>query len=90
MTPHTHGLHILRACADPVLRACMLDTSPLHERLRTAAYQLRASVEAGDWDRLNDTRKTELRGLVWFLHEMADKAEPAPQPVARSWWRFWG
>jgi hypothetical protein len=86
---HTHGLHILRACADPVLRACMLDNRPPRERLRDAAMQLQASVDAGEWNRVNDDRKCDLRGLVWFLHEMADNLEPAPTTRARKWWRVW-
>ena len=91
MTPHTHALHVMRAEASPVLKAIMADNSHPAERLRIAAAQLDAHLVGGAYTRLTVEQRCDLRGLVFMLHDVADKlAEPAPQPVARSWWRFWG
>lgn len=92
MTPHTHALHALRADASPTLRLCMACTDHDHVRMFNAARQLDASLDAGEWDRVNCDRKRDLRGLVWFLDEMAERAREraeTPPRVARKWWKFW-
>ena len=94
MTPHTHGLHAMRATSPDYqsMRMAMLSQDPPAKRLKLAAETLNAQLLEGEFNRLNDTKKTELFALVWLMDAAADEiaARPAPPPrVARKWWRFW-
>lgn len=80
----------------PTFRAaCISAPMPLAQRLRTAAAQLDAKLDAGEFSRLCSDRLVDLRSLVWMLDSAAVQAEamtPRPQPLARSrpgWWRRW-
>lgn len=89
MTPHTHALHAIYASADRTLAVIMHDDAPPAERLRIAAGQLDAALVEGEYKRLRDNQRRDLRALVFMLHDVADKIEVAPI-VARKWWRIWG
>jgi len=83
-------IHTLHALASPVCAAIMADTNPACVRLRRMAEQLHGKIEAGDWP-----DQTELRALVFALHDVADKlgeTEPAPMRRSRAgwWWRIFG
>lgn len=80
-----------QTAASPTLRAIMDNTAPARIRLRTMAAQLDGALEAGEYRRLRDDQRCDLRGLVFALHAVADQlGEPvvAERP-ARKWWRIW-
>lgn len=74
----------------PTLRDMMIDTHPPAKRLRIAAQQLDAALDAGQFARLASQQLVGLRGLVWMMDETAeqiDSAEMAARPVrARAGW----
>jgi hypothetical protein len=80
-----------QTAASPTLRAIMDDTTPARIRLRTMAAQLDGALDAGDYARLTLSQRCDLRGLVFALHDIADKlGEPvAVERPARKWWRWW-
>lgn len=93
---HTHGAHAIRplqTTACPTLRAMMTDQHPPAERLRRAARQLDAGLDAGDYSRLASLELVSLRGLVWMMDETAEQieaAEMAARPVRGRPARWWG
>jgi len=84
-------IRTFHALASPVCHAIMADNEPAQTRLRIMADQLRGKIEAGGWP-----DQTELRALVFALHDVADKLAEAelPAPMRRSrrgwWWRIFG
>jgi ABC-type transport system involved in cytochrome c biogenesis ATPase subunit len=68
----------------------MIDTHPPAQRLRIAAQQLDAGLDAGQFARLASMQLVGLRGLVWMMDETAeqlDAAEMIARPVrARAGW----
>ena len=87
---HSPALHTLHAAASPTLRAIMDDRQPAAIRLRQMASQLHGKLEAGNLRRLPSCELVEFRGLVFALHDVADKLMEEPEVVAvatkRRWW----
>ena len=86
----SHTKHLPQADTCPTLRDMMIDTHPPAQRLRIAAQQLDAALDAGQFARLASMQLVGLRGLVWMMDETAeqrDAAEMAARPVrARAGW----
>jgi len=87
---HTHSAHAIRPVNCLTLRAMMTDPHPPAERLRIAAQQLDAALDAGEYARLASQQLVALRGLVWMMDETAEQiqsAEMVARPVrARAGW----
>ena len=60
---------------DPTHRAILADDTPPAERARTMAQQLNAKLNAGEYKRLTDFQRCELRELVFGLTALADDVD---------------
>lgn len=95
---HTHAIRALQTTACPTLRAMMTAPHPPVERLRIAARQLDAALDAGEYARLASHQLVGLRGLVWMMDETAEQMEAAemvarPMRARAGWlvrWFSWG
>lgn len=79
-------INTLQAVASPALRAIMDDRQPAAIRLRQMAAFADTAADTG-----LVLTAFDLRGLVFALHDVADKLMEAPEvvPVKRNRWRFW-
>jgi hypothetical protein len=67
--------------------------TPAWETAHMMAHQLAGKIEAGNFRRLPDCEKVELRNLAMALAKFSDElraAEPVVDrlPKPRVWWRF--
>jgi hypothetical protein len=60
---------------NPTRRAILADDTPPAERARTMASQLNAMLDAGEYKRLTDFQRCELRELVFGLTALADDVD---------------
>lgn len=85
-----HAIHTPKTKTYPTLQAMMTDPHPPAERLRIAAQQLDAALDAGEYARLASHHLVGLRGLVWMMDETAEQIESAemvtPPIVSRAGW----